>query len=309
MENLEVICRVCLKINDNPLNLSSIFEQSSDLDLVEKIFLISGVYIDIYSDEKNFMPKNICYECKNSINSAYLIRETCIKSEQFLQDINTVEFNSVINDDKISKKDSEIEIEVEVDNAADAVIDEYGEEFYLDEFIMEKPSDEKMEVTADEAPPQQIKVNPRSACYICAKLISRRNMSLHLKIHESNDQNFLCDHCNHSFKTKSYLASHILNVHAVDKKFQCEICSKSYSKKTTFDQHKKTHTGSNLHNFKCQICHKSFASNNRLKAHLKTHEDIRSFQCDYENCTRTYKYQTDLKRHIMRQHTLERPYK
>lgn len=243
MENLEVICRVCLKIySDHPESLTLIFQEALNrLNLIEKIFVISGVLII----DDDLMPKKICHDCINNVNNAYMVRELIIKSDKFLQQINSVEF-------AVSKE----ELVLEVNNEGNLIEEEYREE-YLDEFIVNTTDNEFTNENSSK------RINPREPCYICAKLISKRNMHLHLKTHSLLTESYICDLCGEAFRLKPYLFSHIENRHKT-RKFQCQ-CGKAYNKKNTYEAHLKTHTGINLDSFKCKFCTKSFALHNRLK--------------------------------------------
>lgn len=246
MENLEVICRVCLKIFSEE-SLLSVFEESLDSkDIAEKIFLLSGILINAYDE---LMPKKICLECIDNINSAYMLREMMIKSDRFLHEINSVEFAIVEESSEINNEQIEGFGEEEV----------CGEE-YLDEFIVDAENETLKNKTTK-------RVNPREPCYICAKLISKRNMYLHLKTHSNVNQNYMCDFCGKAFRIKSYLVSHIDNRHKITRKFQCH-CGKSYNKRNTYEIHLKTHTGISLDSFNCKLCKKSFALKNRLKVNI-----------------------------------------
>ncbi len=59
-------------------------------------------------------------------------------------------------------------------------------------------------------------------CAVCGKICrDRTKLNSHEKTHETKPQKkeFICDHCGKEFALKSYIYSHIANVHIQDKKY------------------------------------------------------------------------------------------
>ena len=69
-----------------------------------------------------------------------------------------------------------------------------------------------------------------------------------------SDNMYKCEKCNKEFLTKSYLTTHIENVHE------------------------------GLKRFKCDTCGKSFSQSGELKRHMAKLHDGEKFKCEFENC-------------------------
>lgn len=102
-------------------------------------------------------------------------------------------------------------------------------------------------------------------------------------------ENFECDICNRSFKTKNGLRCH--------KKAHVTVVRKKI--KRDMNHLKFTEGGA-----QCMICQKHFNSQHYLSHHMKMHGE-KSNKCTH--CEKTFARSTDLKRHEAR-HTLEKPF-
>ncbi|CAH2096469.1 unnamed protein product [Euphydryas editha] len=72
-------------------------------------------------------------------------------------------------------------------------------------------------------------------CRLCAAAYtSRTALARHTKKH--GDDQFICDHCNRSFKVKAALVAH-MDTHRSEKRFGCVECPKRYSQKAALQWH------------------------------------------------------------------------
>ena len=92
-------------------------------------------------------------------------------------------------------------------------------------------------------------------CSVCGKLVSKKNLAVHLKIHGS--ASYRCHVCDKTFKTKKNLNQHS-NTHRRPEDIQCPSCtailhSKSSLIKPLLVNHEKIR-------YTCQFCKAEFKS-------------------------------------------------
>ena len=109
------------------------------------------------------------------------------------------------------------------------------------------------------------------------------------EIAETLVENFECDICNRSFKTKNGLRGH--------KKAHVTVAKKKV--KRDMNYLKFTEGGA-----QCMICQKHFNSQHYLSNHMKMHSE-KSYKCNH--CERKFARSTDLKMHEAR-HAVEKPF-
>ncbi|KAF5299924.1 hypothetical protein FQR65_LT09319 [Abscondita terminalis] len=115
-------------------------------------------------------------------------------------------------------------------------------------------------------------LGPYSCNYCEYKTRFRPNLSRHLKLHFTKQNEYMCDHCGKYFSNVAVLNDHIKYVHKEEKLLHCTKCDKSFKR------------------------------NSELNRHLHTHSDIRPYCC--EMCPNTYKRISHLRRHEENAHGL-----
>ena len=91
---------------------------------------------------------------------------------------------------------------------------------------------------------------------------------VHDELKRNRNEKLMCQLCRKSFKTESYMKSHLLT-HTGEKPYKCSDCGKQFRYNDSLKAHMRDHTGDK---FKCQYktCDKEF---NRLRD-LKDHENV-----------------------------------
>ena len=96
------------------------------------------------------------------------------------------------------------------------------------------------------------------------------------ELRRHRNEKLMCQLCKKSFKTESYMKSHLLT-HTGEKPYKCSQCGKQFRYKDSLKAHTRDHTGEK---FKCQYktCDKEF---NRLRE-LKDHQNIHPLENNKE---------------------------
>ena len=106
--------------------------------------------------------------------------------------------------------------------------------------------------------------------------VSNKFIYVHDELKRHKNEKLVCQLCKKSFKTESYMKSHLLT-HTGEKPYKCSECGKQFRYKDSLKAHTRDHTGEK---FKCQFknCDKEF---NRLRD-LKDHQNIHPPDCNKE---------------------------
>ena len=98
--------------------------------------------------------------------------------------------------------------------------------------------------------------------------ITNKLIYVHDELKRNRNEKLMCQLCRKSFKTESYMKSHLLT-HTGEKPYKCSDCGKQFRYNDSLKAHMRDHTGDK---FKCQYksCDKEF---NRLRD-LKDHENV-----------------------------------
>ncbi|XP_050506735.1 zinc finger protein 221-like isoform X6 [Diabrotica virgifera virgifera] len=150
------------------------------------------------------------------------------------------------------------------------------------------------------------RIQEKSKCDICGRLIKPDNMKNHVLIHTASIGPSVCSVCGVTYKNFNCLRAHFFHYHKhTANQYICEECGKSFRMKYTFLLHKKkVHMG--IKNCKCSTCGKAFFANSKLLSHIRmTHEKLRPHVCEY--CGTGFFSRYALRTHE-RQHTDEKPF-
>lgn len=109
-----------------------------------------------------------------------------------------------------------------------------------------------------------------------------------------NDEKPTCDECGTTFKYKSQIIRHFIQVHTLVKPFKCDICQETFVDKYYIRNHMQRHSG--IKPYHCKICKKKFCHAFNIKKHMLVHTGLRPYKCT--KCDRTYKHSSHLKRHL-----------
>ena len=142
-------------------------------------------------------------------------------------------------------------------------------------------------------------------CPSCSKLISKTNMSHHLKLHSVIK--YKCTKCKKEFRAKEKLKKHI-NSHGFVRETICEICGKRFSRPNHLKAHVKLHIDGEVapNNasegdaprklFTCKLCDQKYESGSGLKLHQKKNHPDASTKCDY--CSKTFFSTRGMRDHV-----------
>ena len=150
--------------------------------------------------------------------------------------------------------------------------------------------------------------NEEIRLYICGKRLNSKEISSASKERSTKKSNVkvqnICQICNKSFSTKTYLKRHVTTVHDEVKEHKCEICSKTFGKNSELQFHVKTvHNSIKPH--KCVTCDKSFGQLCNLKTHERIHNGEKPYEC--KTCNKAFREIGKLKVHE-RIHTGAKPF-
>ena len=122
-------------------------------------------------------------------------------------------------------------------------------------------------------------------CPSCSKMVSKTNMSHHMKLHSL--VKFDCKQCKKSFRSESMLAKHTQE-HKAKKKHVCNICGQTCERPSHLKLHKLTHETKNSSDtgVKCKFCDWHSDSMLKLKTHLVDKHIEHAKKCAY--CCKIY---------------------
>ena len=117
------------------------------------------------------------------------------------------------------------------------------------------------------------------ACPSCSKLISKSNMSHHLKVHSAT--NHKCVRCNKTFKDVRALTNH-MEKHNMKQNSKCDVCGKSFTRPSHLNKHMMIHTKEKIRKKDtiCKHCKEKFGSFSALKVHLKANHKELAVKCN-----------------------------
>ena len=120
---------------------------------------------------------------------------------------------------------------------------------------------------------------------------------------DHNQDWYICDTCNKSFKTKKTLRSHIVQ-HLYTKLYKCKFCPKVVPRLHLLRDHEAIHSNEKL--FECRFCKLPFHNKSRLRWHVrKLHSNSVTRIC--EVCGLSFNNSDNFKKHYL-MHTKEKKY-
>ena len=123
-----------------------------------------------------------------------------------------------------------------------------------------------------------------------------------LAAHRSyTDHGLTCDVCHKRLATKRSLAEHVKNFHgeknAEEGKHTCSVCGRAFKSRFYLASHVLIHTGATPH--VCAVCDKGFGRKDMLKRHMATHGRERHVCGD---CGKEFSRRDKLKEHQALKH-------
>lgn len=252
------------------------------------------------------MPSQICNKCKTNMSIAYNFKQTCLKSQQILEQYS---------------EQCKLEELKNLTKTSDEFIDdpEYVEEIKLVSCVSKRKKG------------KHVQLNQTFKCSLCPESFELEcDLETHLISHPEDEDNPLCTICNKSFSDVRVLRRHV-RIHLKNKPFKCEVCKRTYSESGSLTRHLRKHRGEKRHlcvvcgkgfyeanvlavhmrihtgekPIECEICNRKFSDPNGLRSHLKSHTGEKRYKCDI--CSKSFAHSFVLTKHL-RIHTGERPY-
>ena len=133
----------------------------------------------------------------------------------------------------------------------------------------------------------------------------QNGLNYHMKKHNDEAPNYVCEHCDKRFSFLITLKSHISRIHErTNPSFVCLQCGKQYIHLVDLRTHIKMHTGEQQM-YTCDKCSKQFVKKYKLEEHLRGHTGEKPYTCGV--CCKKFSVRESLRRHL-RIHTGEKPY-
>ncbi|XP_030041308.2 zinc finger protein 354C [Manduca sexta] len=109
-------------------------------------------------------------------------------------------------------------------------------------------------------------------CHECpAAYTSYSALVRHVKKH--SDEQYICDHCQRSFKMKAALVAH-MDTHRAVRKFGCDLCERRFAQKQALQLHVDRVHRNLPPPHACQICPKRYPRMSLLKTHMKNEHGL-----------------------------------
>lgn len=108
----------------------------------------------------------------------------------------------------------------------------------------------------------------RHRCQFCQKTFATNGIKRdHERIH-TGEKPFKCDQCSQSFRTREYLASHVLTHTLGDKPYKCAVCDRAFRDPQNCRAHMKSQHGGHEKNLLCPICSAPFKMEVNRRSHM-----------------------------------------
>lgn len=141
---------------------------------------------------------------------------------------------------------------------------------------------------------------PKVAC-TCGRFLSTwDSLMVHKRKHSADENNFACDLCGVTFRTKTGLSIHIKFKHDKPRKSHlCITCGRPFKDASVLKAHIRTHLpDEEKFAYECEICGKRMVNKWSLKYHVSTiHERAKNHFCHL--CGRGFGNKSNLRSHLI----------
>lgn len=333
-------CRVCLKKTDLPKN---VFNQYFDsIEYAKIITDVTGIEI---SEDKQFLPIQICDGCETLLLSSYEFRKKFLDSNEILNKF----LNELDEEESIKiELESNFDYEEETTDIKEEEPQSDKEEVVIPKrqyFKKRKPTkklkstDESSSSSSESdtgslyepevpAPKREKKIKTAKLTKIPKKdkterqkyVIDRKapikctlcniQLSNHSEyyVHRriEHKKMTICPICGKSM-SKTSLNVHLKSVHSNSTDFKCDICHKGFKGKQNLDMHV-TGFHKKVLRYKCLHCDEKFVHSMGRRSHTdRVHLNFKRYSC--KQCPSKFFESNGLRMHVMRHHTGERKYK
>ncbi|KAJ6633299.1 Zinc finger and BTB domain-containing protein 41 [Pseudolycoriella hygida] len=308
------ICRSCLCSLNKPTDAVNIFD---DLYKNNNLSILLPELFNIKLEFNDEITKNICKRCAKKIVEFHEFYIMYVESDRKLRTLNETECKPTVESFEFDSENTvvhEVSAVIKKEDCAEPIPSkEDEEESEIDSREMDETNDELPEENVDESnlvsrtkekKPKRFK--SLWECFACHKTYkSVKTIRKHSKncnqttsnykttyYHKTIDDEFVCNVCNKSFKSRQSVNAHIQR--HIGQKLLCNICGKYLSNRNNLTKHYKT-----VHlkekRYQCPQCQKRYDSGYRLRIHQNSHEGIRLFGCPL--CPQRFITSSALSRH------------
>lgn len=250
----------------------------------------------------------ICPECVMKLDDAIQLRNLCISSAKYFDQLELIKEEQ----QKFPDTDS-IDCETEYKEEHLNIEEDEGSEFEPLKFDYEEYNEQE---TENEKHYDQFEVQELNNYDIIEDRfveVIEEYYEIPKKADNLIESNYEinCNFCTKTFKTQKVLDIHMKTKHLdikIYSKFQCEICSKILSAEYELKRHHAiVHQG--IHSYKCEFCGKTYGTQGNLTRHLNTVHEIEDNEDSKEEpsqeiehfchlCDRTFKHRSYLQSHL-----------
>lgn len=240
----EKLCRLCLKLSEESINLFHYKDGHLIADLVK---IICPIVID---KSETTLPLQICQECLELVIDAIHLRDL-----------------SLLNDQELRKNAKESEIAVKDEDVG----------FYLealDEATLDGDDCESFEYSIISSE-KEIELAPKeddmkNYCEFCSQNFANSSSFKRHQLRKHTDVKYHCDRCNAEFKTKHDTEKHMKKFHITKYPNVKFLYSENLSTDVT-DMYEKLEEPMKL---ACSFCAYTDFEQDPLMEHLRTHQDV-----------------------------------
>ncbi|XP_015584869.1 zinc finger protein 267 isoform X2 [Cephus cinctus] len=311
-EHPGILCRLCGQTTEDPIYFYAEEDKQTEYSIEDKINLCLPITVNA----KDPLPKQLCHQCHEKLNTCHDLALTCLETEDILKsmlqtkqfhvdetkhcplciqgEMQIIKKSGIYRKDKFEKNPNILSIpNTKVQQAVpsqNCVI----EENEVDD-VTEKMENDESESLVEHFEDEDISASPLSvpdtefSCSICNKTINFYNVIYHADQH-SGHQCVICK--NVKFKTANELRVHFLK-HG-HSRFECEYCAISEDVIEMAVEHVKS-CKPEAWDIQCDRCGEKFTEDEETHT-CCVPEDEDWFEC--EQCEKKFRRKSNLTMHI-----------
>lgn len=333
--NMLDLCRFCATKTANMDRLHIFEESGKGRDMLNKISSCLSVVIN----EDDFLPKVLCINCVNKIESYYFFKISSLKTMSLLEDLVNKKMKpvSILKSSQSTVESSDISTTEIIETTSSPPV------IHIVKNEEENPREDLDGGLAESIvcePSLFVKLEGNNAirteltvfrCKQCKAVFPTKKESLeHIELVHNNKHK--CTKCQQVFRSNKALKTHRRSclrkkrerkaktvvsvveqneweykekeVEAKKETYICKYCSKEYTRKDGLILHERRHTGERP--FSCTYCEKKFSSTSARNKHIQIHEKRWSHVCSY--CGQGFVHKPNFEYHVLKCHTGEFPF-